>query len=430
MSDGEEEAWEQGAEEEVGKEDEDSGDEDVQASRKELAKKIFGDSDEEGSEDEQAELSKKKKKKEKKKKEGKGEKGVASRSARTTSAFEGLGGAGSDDEDNFIDDRGVALDDRDTRDDDADSVDADEAEEDTGEFDSMFEPKSGRRKKSNLSDGEIKSFVEAFLGKMDLAVDQDAEANAKGMPAIHKLSMLREVEEVLEKTHLHENLLEAGLLNILKQWLEPLGDGSIPNENVRTTLLRLLKKLPVNVEMFDRREQLKKSGLGKMIMFYYKLPEETLANKRCAQWLVEKWSRPIFELSTRYEELRRMEDETGEEADAEKERRKGKKRAGGEAFGEGELDRAEAGPKPGETGYRYHATVPMPSDMDYVYRPKQTALVDGPVKSRNVTGAGDGSKKAKIQQRLLKLKQAGRKKDVHAMKVSIQGRGVAHGIVQ
>jgi transcription factor SPN1 len=143
--------------------------------------------------------------------------------------------------------------------------------------------------------------VEAFLGKMDLAVDQDAEANQQGRPAIHKLVMLKEVEEVLENIHLHEDLLEAGLLNILKQWLEPLGDGSIPNVNVRTTLLRLLKKLPINVEMFDRREQLKKSGLGRMIMFYYKLPEESLTNKRTAQWLVEKWSRPIFELSTRYD---------------------------------------------------------------------------------------------------------------------------------
>eukprot|EP00959_Pyramimonas_sp_CCMP1952_P384124 8050333-Pyramimonas_sp.AAC.1 len=124
-------------------------------------------------------------------------------------------------------------------------------------------------------------------------------------------------------------------------------------------------------------------------------------------------------------------DETEEgDAEEERERRKGKKRAGGEAFGEGDMDRAKAGLRPGETGYRYHATVPEPSDMDYVFRPKKAALVDGPVKSRNVTGAGDGSKKAKITQKLLKLKMSGRKKDVHAMKVSIQGRGVAHGIVQ
>ena len=73
-----------------------------------------------------------------------------------------------------------------------------------------------------------------------------------------------QVEDTLEKTQLHEDLLEAGLLNIVNAWLRPLADGSIPNVSVRTTLLRLLTKLPVNVEMFDRREQLKKSGLGKV----------------------------------------------------------------------------------------------------------------------------------------------------------------------
>jgi hypothetical protein len=180
------------------------------------------------------------------------------------------------------------------------------------------------------------------------------------------------VEDTLEKTQLHEDLLEAGLLNILNAWLRPLADGSIPNVSVRTTLLRLLKKLPVNVEMFDRREQLKKSGLGKvrfhplartrldrkrnttrsgrgrllsplrsawpvqsstvrfrhpspllaaitrntllwgwggvqMVMFLYKLPEETLQNKRVAQALVEAWSRPIFELSTQYSDLKHLQ---------------------------------------------------------------------------------------------------------------------------
>lgn len=80
------------------------------------------------------------------------------------------------------------------------------------------------------------------------------------------------MEDTLEKTQLHEDLLEAGLLNIVNAWLRPLADGSIPNVSVRTTLLRLLTKLPVNVEMFDRREQLKKSGLGKVGLFCPAVP--------------------------------------------------------------------------------------------------------------------------------------------------------------
>ncbi len=43
------------------------------------------------------------------------------------------------------------------------------------------------------------------------------------------------------------------------------------------------------------QEQLKKSGLGRMVMFLSKLPDELPANRRMARDLVEKWSRPIFE---------------------------------------------------------------------------------------------------------------------------------------
>jgi transcription factor SPN1 len=44
-----------------------------------------------------------------------------------------------------------------------------------------------------------------------------------------------------------------------------------------------------------------------MVMFLYKLPEETLQNKRVAQALVEAWSRPIFELSTQYSDLKHLQ---------------------------------------------------------------------------------------------------------------------------
>ena len=44
-----------------------------------------------------------------------------------------------------------------------------------------------------------------------------------------------------------------------------------------------------------KQEQLKKSGLGHVIMFLSKLPDELPANRRMAKELVQRWSRPIFE---------------------------------------------------------------------------------------------------------------------------------------
>mmetsp|Transcript_13249 Transcript_13249/g.25383 ORF Transcript_13249/g.25383 Transcript_13249/m.25383 type:complete len:465 (+) Transcript_13249:147-1541(+) len=438
-------------------------DEDAERKRHELARKIFGDSDDEGdgagagaegkSDDdalvteEAARKSKKERKREKKEKKrarkelekgekrkrdkedqparGSSKKSKAPERGGGDKLFDAMGARGSDEEGGFIDDTGVAEEDRDDRDSDADSVDAPEAMEDgeADEFDKMFEYKANRRRKSNISHAETKSFVEAFLGKMELAADQDVEANQMSRPAIHKLQMLAEVQEVLEKTHLHEDLLEAGLLNILKLWLEPLSDGSIPNVNVRTTLLGLLKKLPVNVEMFDRREQLKKSGLGKIVMFLYKFPEETLQNKRTAQALVEMWSRPIFELSTRWSDLKRMEQR--DDAEEAHPHREGKQKQRQERFADQDMERVKAdGIKPGEAGYRNHATIPEPSKMDFTRRPESRVQVEGSVKARNFKPL-DG-KTGKIDKRMIALKYKGRKKDIHAMKVSVEGRGVAH----
>ena len=45
----------------------------------------------------------------------------------------------------------------------------------------------------------------------------------------------------------------------------------------------------------ERRDALKNSGIGKMVMFLYKLPDETPANRKMAKQIVERWSRPIFD---------------------------------------------------------------------------------------------------------------------------------------
>ena len=48
-------------------------------------------------------------------------------------------------------------------------------------------------------------------------------------------------------------------------------DGALPNAKVRESVLRALGALPVDCSLEDRKEQLKRSGLGKIVMFYFKL---------------------------------------------------------------------------------------------------------------------------------------------------------------
>ena len=45
----------------------------------------------------------------------------------------------------------------------------------------------------------------------------------------------------------------------------------------------MLALLPIDVADGLRKEQLKKSGLGRVVMFLYKLPDETQDNRRIAK---------------------------------------------------------------------------------------------------------------------------------------------------
>eukprot|EP00854_Cymbomonas_tetramitiformis_P019388 gene19388-23180_t len=251
------------------------------ARRKELEKTIFGSSEEDSDDNAPLKANKKKKKIERKKKKG-GDDGQGSSKRRRISKGRKPGRGesgdreGSDEGDGFIDDSGAPPpEDTDGESSDGERLPIEEAEEarpgeEEGaikdEIDELFDGiKMGtrNRRKNIFSEDEQRSMVTAFLAKMELAAENDVELNHRKQPAVNKLKMLPEVIKVLEKTHLHNELLNSGVLDILKEWLSPLPDGSLPNLRVRSALLRLIGILPIAVEKIDVREQLKKSQLGK-----------------------------------------------------------------------------------------------------------------------------------------------------------------------
>ena len=73
--------------------------------------------------------------------------------------------------------------------------------------------------------------------------------------------------------------------------------------------MKILIDFPIDLEQHDRRKQLKRSGLGKVIMFLSKSDEETTSNRKLAKDLVDKWSTPIFNKSTRFEDMRNVDDD-------------------------------------------------------------------------------------------------------------------------
>ena len=336
----------------------------------------------------------------------------------------GNGDESGEDDDRFIDDEGVPEEDRVVY---SDGEGSDrvhqhpEAEEGEDEEDGRLFGKGKKKRKLERTPEEIAMFIEQFMAKLDVAAETDADLNRASKPAIEKLKMLPELWTVLQKRQLQMEFLDRGVLSSLKNWLEPLPDGSLPNMNIRTTLLKLLTDLPIDVELFERREQLKKSGLGKVVMFLSRLPEETPANKKLARDLVDKWSRPIFQKSTRYEDLRTYDEERPQPRKTAM-KKAPVKRANIDKGDDLDMLQGSKELKRGDPGYRQHASRPEALPLDFVRRPE--SKVDPQEFQNRARQQRQDEKRLKMNKKLQQLRTA--KKSMQASKISVEGRGAVN----
>lgn len=73
----------------------------------------------------------------------------------------------------------------------------------------------------------------------------------------------------------------APCLALCCRWLRPYQNGTLPNAKVRDELAELLGVLQLDTTNDYVRERLEESELGKIIMFYYKNPNEGSECRAC-----------------------------------------------------------------------------------------------------------------------------------------------------
>ncbi|KAF6137816.1 hypothetical protein GIB67_040524 [Kingdonia uniflora] len=327
------------------------------------------------------------------------------------------------DDDNFIDDTGVDPADRYGSDNEPgfarNAPQAEEGEEED-EIQELF--KLGKKKKKNeKTAAEIALLVEHLMAELEVTAEEDANLNRQSKPAINKLKKLPLLTEVLSKKQLQLEFLDHGVLTLLKNWLEPLPDGSLPNINIRTAILKILTDFPLDLELVDRKEQLKKSGLGKVIMFLSRSDEETTGNRKLAKELVDKWSRPIFNKSTRFEDMRSYDEERAPY------RRPTVKKPVNKSAGlqsrEDDLDLADFSQerKSSQSSKRQLTTRPEALPLDFLVRP-QSKIDPDEVRARGKQVIQD-QRRLKMNKKLQQLK-APKRKQLQATKLSVEGRGM------
>jgi len=278
------------------------------------------------------------------------------------------------------------------------------------DFDLVIESlkKGHRRRKSDGPPEGSDEFVRGFVTQMDIAAEDDIRANQQHLPALNKVKLLPEVSTQLAKKFLHEIFVSAGVLTTLKKWLDPLPDGSLPNIKLREVVLRGLIDMGHHVQTEDLRE----SGIGRAIMLLSKHPQETLANKKSAKTLIELWSRPIFNLSSKYKDLYRAE-ERFPIAESEPTTTKSVKTTSHD------IEHTVSGSpslKSSKDNPTLHAKIPDKIALDFKVMPRENEEAKRLLGMPKRGGDSKG----------LARKSPGNKKVERAVTLSIEGRGVYH----
>ncbi|XP_029923030.1 protein IWS1 homolog [Myripristis murdjan] len=285
------------------------------------------------------------------------------------------------------------------------------------DFDIMLARKkaqSGRRRRNRdggtfISDAD--DVVSAMIVKMNEAAEEDRTLNSQKKPALKKLSLLSTVVMHLKKQDLKETFIDSGVMSAIKEWISPLPDKSLPALRIREELLRILQELPS-----VSQETLKHSGIGRAVMFLYKHPKESRSNKDLALKLINEWSRPIFGLTSNYKGMTREE---RQQRDLDQQMPQRRRLSSGGQTPRRDLEKQLTGEekalRPGDPGFCARARVPMPSNKDYVVRPKWNVEVEsnrGPVKK----GLSRVDKQMRRFADIRRLTKTG-----HAVKISVEG---------
>eukprot|EP00794_Sanderia_malayensis_P010728 gene10728-11876_t len=261
--------------------------------------------------------------------------------------------------------------------DDEDSEDEDRKSKEimVSDFDLMMQRKKEamqqrRRSKKDfdiINDND--DIIAAMIRKMREAAEEDRMLNQAGRAATKKMKLLDSVVSHLNKSDLQHTFIDCGILPVMKDWLSPLPDHSLPHLMIRKQFLKILSEFPA----LDRGA-LKMSGIGRAVMLLFKHPKETRQNRNIAGKIVAQWARPIFGVQTNFKDMSKEEREERDRLNVptyKKRRRSSLDDGQGSSSSINNPLQDEKRPRrPGDKGFIARARVPRPSNKDYVVRPE------------------------------------------------------------
>ncbi|TMS32798.1 hypothetical protein L596_000599 [Steinernema carpocapsae] len=148
------------------------------------------------------------------------------------------------------------------------------------------------RKKTKGQATDRDENLQQMVKDMKEAAKLDRAAHAAKEPALNKLNLLKKIRPTLIRADMFEYLVENQVLSALAEWISPHPDGSLVLLDVRSDVLRIIRRFPAMDTAI-----LKQSGLGSVIRMHSVHPDETKENKLIAQGLFRDWCRTVLHIN-------------------------------------------------------------------------------------------------------------------------------------
>lgn len=241
------------------------------------------------------------------------------------------------------------------------------------DFDKAMARRKKAMKRARKSRGDSTFISEAddlindLMRQMSEASNLDKEASQAGIPAIHKLKLLNKLDAAFKVKDYHESFIDNGVMTAIADWLTLLPNKSLPNLQIRTSLLNTLIDFPE-----CSIETLKASGVGKAVNILLQHPKELQDNKRKCKKLVRRYSKLIFGVV----DTGAISKEERKERDMESLRRYGGHRKTKYQKLREQQAEEQSKKKIYDKGFMPRARVPLPSNRDYLIRPKDNIEPD------------------------------------------------------
>lgn len=117
--------------------------------------------------------------------------------------------------------------------------------------------------------------------KMRDILHHDQNLNKQGKPATLRLKNL---DMFMKNLYKIRSSIDTELLNILKLWLEPLPNKSLPNIKIKLEIINFIENLNLSKDMLISSE------IGHIIHFYSKYPKVENEIRKKSRNLVRKWT--------------------------------------------------------------------------------------------------------------------------------------------